>query len=261
MSQKNFQCDYSGNQKNKAELNNYKLTIQYDGTVYSGWQIQSGQNTIQQKMSDSIAILLNEKVNLIGSGRTDSGVHALGQIANFKTEQFIGNDKFLYSLNSILPQDISVLKIEQINEGFHSRYDAKKRIYIYLITKHKSPFLTKYAYFYHYQTDCTLLNRLSASVTGKKDFTSFSRKNSDTQNKICEVYEACWKETRDLVIFYISADRFLHGMVRTIVGTLLYAEKKNLDDKYLENIFSGKDRTLAAEAAPAKGLFLFKVKY
>ena len=247
--------------QNIKEVNNYKLTIRYDGTVYSGWQIQLGQNTIQQKISDSIAILLKEKVNLIGSGRTDTGVHAWDQVANFKTDQLISDEKFIYSLNSILPKDISVLKSEKVNENFHSRYDAKKRIYMYLITKHKSPFLTRYAYLYYYPVDCTILNRLSLSVTGKKDFTSFSRKNSDTENKICEVYDVCWKETRDLVIFYISADRFLHGMVRTIVGTLLFVFKTNLDNKYLENIFAGKDRTLAAEAAPAKGLFLFKVKY
>lgn len=108
-------------------MNNYKLVIQYDGTEYSGWQIQKNQNTIQQKISDSIEIILKEKVNLIGSGRTDTGVHALGQVANFKTEQNIDVAKFIYSLNSILPNDIAVLKIEQVSEDFHARFDAKKK--------------------------------------------------------------------------------------------------------------------------------------
>jgi tRNA pseudouridine38-40 synthase len=245
----------------KAEMNNYKLTIQYDGTMYSGWQIQAKENTVQQKVSDSIGIILKEKVSLIGSGRTDTGVHALGQIANFRTVHTFDPNKFLYSLNSILPSDIGVLQLEKVSENFHARFDAKKRTYIYLISKHKSPFFFKYSYFYHYNTDCRLLNELSSIVIGKKDFTSFARKHSDTKNKICEVYEARWRETRDMVLFYITADRFLHGMVRTIVGTLLHTLKNDLDNKYLENIFAENDRTIAAEAVPAKGLFLFKVKY
>ncbi len=242
-------------------MNNFKLIIQYDGTKYSGWQIQKNQNTIQQKISDSIEIILKEKVNFIGSGRTDTGVHALGQAANFKSEQKINIHKFQYSLNSILPNDIVVLKMERVSENFHSRFDAKKRTYFYLITKHKSPFYFRYSYFYPYQADIAKLNQLSTSFTGKKDFTSFSRKRSDTKNKICEVYEARWKETKDFILFYISADRFLHGMVRTIVGTLLYSLKNNLDGKYIEDIFSEKNREAADEAVPAKGLFLFKVKY
>ena len=242
-------------------MNNYKLTIQYDGTNYAGWQIQAKQNTVQQKISDSIEIILKERVNLIGSGRTDTGVHALRQIANFKSEQNIEQDKFLYSLNSILPFDITVLKLEQVGENFNARFDAKKRTYIYLITKHKSPFFLKYSYFYHYQTDCTKLNHLSDSFLGKKDFTSFSKKNSDTNNKICEVYEARWRETKEFVMFYISADRFIHGMVRTIVGTLLYALKNELENNYIENVFLEKNRQAASEAVPAKGLFLLRVKY
>ena len=242
-------------------MNNYKLAIQYDGTDYSGWQIQKGQMTVQQKITESIETILKEKVNLVGSGRTDTGVHALGQAANFRTEQELDQHKFLYSLNSILPRDISVINLEKADEKFHARFDAKKRSYIYLISKYKSPFYDKYSWFYHFDIDCGKLNLLSESISGKQDYSSFSRKNTDTKNKICEIYEARWKETRNLVVFYISADRFLHGMVRAITGTLLFALKNNLEKEYIEEVIQVRDREKAAEAVPAKGLFLFKVKY
>lgn len=137
----------------------------------------------------------------------------------------------------------------------------KKRTYIYLITRHKSPFYFKYSYFYPYQIDISRLNKLCESFKGKKDFTSFSKKRSETKNKICEIYDARWEEMRDFVLFYISADRFLQGMVRTIVGTILYSLKNKLDNEYLENIIAKKNRESADEAVPAKGLYLFKVKY
>ncbi len=242
-------------------MNNYKLIIQYDGTAYSGWQIQKNQMTVQQKITDSIETILKEKVNLIGSGRTDTGVHALGQTANFRTEQEIDQYKFIYSLNSILPYDISILKMEKSAENFHSRFDAKKRVYIYLMSGYKSPFYKNYSYFYHYDIDCTRLNDLSEALLGTQDFSSFSKKNTDTKNKVCTIYEARWKETNRLILFYISADRFLHGMVRSITGTLLYALKNNTGNDFISMVINEKDRSAASEAVPAKGLFLYKVKY
>ncbi|MCL5027643.1 MAG: tRNA pseudouridine(38-40) synthase TruA [Bacteroidetes bacterium] len=235
------------------------LTIQYDGTNYAGWQIQNNASTIQQKITDSIEVILKEKINLIGSGRTDTGVHALGQIANFRSENEIDLYKFKYSLNAILPFDISIIDIQKVNPSFHARFDAKKRSYIYLFSKFKSPFFIKYSYYYHGKVNCDLLNELSKNFLGEKDFTSFSRKNSDTGNKICNIYEVRWKETKGMIIFKIEADRFLHGMVRTIIGTLLKAV--NEGENYIENVFTQKDREAAGEAVPPNGLFLFKVKY
>jgi len=242
-------------------LNNYKLIIQYDGTNYAGWQIQKNEPTIQQKISDTIEVLLKEKVNLIGSGRTDAGVHALGQTANFRTAKEIEIYKFKHSLNAILPQDISIIKMEKVSPEFHSRFDAKMRSYLYLFSKLKSPFYLRYSYFYHDNIDCARLNTLSMNFLGIKDFTSFSRKSIEPQNKVCNIYDVKWKETKSLIIFRIEADRFLHGMVRTIIGTLLKALKVNSDREYIENIFNLKNREAASEAVPANGLFLYKVKY
>ena len=242
-------------------MNNYKLIIQYDGTKYCGWQIQENAVTVQEKITDAIKTILSEDINLIGSGRTDSGVHAMGQTANFRCEQEIDIYRFKHSLNSILPFDISILSMEKVDVDFHARFDAKKRSYIYLCTKFKSPFFLNYAYHYHDQIIIERLNHISKILFGEHDFTSFSRKNSETENKVCTIHSAHWKETNGLIIFYIEADRFLHGMVRTIVGTVLKSAKKNTSDNYINEILNSKNREAAGEAAPAKGLFLFKVKY
>lgn len=241
--------------------NNYKLIIQYDGTDYAGWQFQANAVTVQQKIVEAIRILIGVNVNLIGSGRTDAGVHALGQVANFTTMQEIDLYKFKYSLNSILPIDISILDIQKVHQEFHSRYDAKKRAYIYLISRNKSPFYDRYSYSYYNELDCTKLNLISRDLLGEHDFTSFCKKYSETENKVCNIFTAHWKETRGLIFFLIEADRFLHGMVRTIVGTVLHSLKNNLGESYIVNVLKSKAREAANESAPAKGLFLYKVKY
>jgi len=241
-------------------LNNYKLTIQYDGTNYAGWQMQDNAKTIQETIARSIEIILKEKVNLIGSGRTDAGVHAFGQVANFRTEQEIDFFRFQHSLNSILPADISIIRMEKVPEKFHSRFDAKNRKYLYLISKIKSPFYYKYS-LQKRNLNISMLNKLSKEFLGKKDFTSFCKKNSEVNNKFCEVTSIGWRETKEFYLFLISADRFLHGMVRTVVGTLFQAADKNLDEKFIRNIFEQFNREAAGEAVPAKGLFLYKVSY
>lgn len=244
-------------------MNNYLLHIQYDGTNYAGWQIQSNAMTVQQKIIDAIEILLKEKVNLIGSGRTDTGVHAFGQTANFRTEKNIDLYKFQHSLNGILPSDISIKKIEKVHETFHARFDAKSRCYIYLFTHIKSPFLERYSYLYPpiMKLDIDNLNNLSKVFLGEHDFTSFSKVNSEVKNKICFVNEIRWRRSKEFTLFYISANRFLYGMVRALVGTLLYAVEKKYDESFLLDIMEKKNRSFAKESVPAKGLFLYKVRY
>lgn len=244
-------------------MNNYKLTIQYDGTYYSGWQIQENAVTIQQKIRDGINLILKEQVNLIGSGRTDTGVHALGQVANFQTEHEIDLYKFTYSLNSILPDDIAITNSEKVELDFHSRFSAKTRSYLYLLAHKKSPFYKNYSMEYPDLSSQQILhlNKLSEVLLGENDFTSFSRKNEEMDNKICNVKNIHWRKTGIFTLFYIEADRFLHGMVRTIVGTLLFAQKNNFDKSYLKEILENKDRESAGQAVLAKGLFLYKVRY
>ena len=240
---------------------NYKLTIQYDGTNYAGWQIQDNALSIQEVISNSVKQILQEEINLIGSGRTDTGVHALGQVANFIVSQQLDLSKFKYSLNAVLPKDISIINIETVEENFHSRFSAKRRSYIYLISSQKSPFFERYSYTLFSELNSEKLNELSSTLIGTHDFTSFSKINTEVQNKTCEVYEVRWRRQKNLFIFYIEANRFLYGMVRAIVGSLLRAYSSEDGISYLKNIFIQKDRNAAADAVPAKGLFLYKVKY
>lgn len=240
-------------------MKNYKLLIQYDGTDFAGWQIQKDQNSIQGCISDALEVLLKEKVNLIGSGRTDTGVHALGQTANFRYEKDINIYKFLYSLNSILPKSISIKKMEETHKDFHSRFDAVKRSYLYFFTNHKSPFYYKYSCRTNEHYDVGQLNNISKGLIGTYDFTALSKNNPDQLSKICTVYDAHWYYKGEFLIFFIEANRFLHGMVRLTVGTILNISKEN--NLTLTEIIESKDRDLAAGSVPARGLFLYKVKY
>ncbi len=244
-------------------MNNYKLTIQYDGTNYAGWQIQNNAATIQQTIIEKIKILLKEDVNLIGSGRTDAGVHAWGQVANFRTDSQIKVEKFRYSLNSLLPSDINIKSIENVAESFHARFDAKRRSYMYIISKEQSPFYLNYSYFFTKIKNLNIfkLNELNSVLLNEHDFTSFARKNTETKNKICTVYNIKWRETEDFVIFFVEANRFLHGMVKTLVGTILELGFENYDKNKLNEILKAKNRESAGKAFPSKGLFLFKVRY
>ena len=242
-------------------MNNYKLKIQYDGTNYAGWQLQENAVTVQQKIIEAIEVLTKEKVNLIGSGRTDAGVHALGQVANFKIDREVDIYRFSHSLNAILPKDISVTNIAKKSEDFHSRFDAKKRSYIYLISKIKSPFYYPYSWYYHESANIAKLRKLSESLVSELDFTSFARKNTETENKVCEIFQINWRESKEFIIFFVEANRFLHGMVRTMVGTLLKLVKEKEGERLLTEILNQKDREAAGEAAPARGLFLYKASY
>ncbi|MFA4923757.1 MAG: tRNA pseudouridine(38-40) synthase TruA [Ignavibacteriaceae bacterium] len=239
----------------------YKLQILYDGSNYCGWQIQKNQPSIQQTLKDAIEVLIREIISLNGSGRTDSGVHALGQVANFSCEQKLDLFRFRYSLNNTIPDDIAVTKIEEVDAIFHSRYDAKCRTYLYFISRNKTPFFKSYTHFYYSPLDIQYLNQLSRMLIGERDYTSFTKHEAETENKVCNILNAQWRSSKDFSIFRIEANRFLHGMVRTIVGTLLDFHKEKKPFEELTAIFEAKDRKTAGEAVPAKGLFLYKVKY
>ncbi|MBK7105777.1 MAG: tRNA pseudouridine(38-40) synthase TruA [Ignavibacteriae bacterium] len=242
---------------------NYKITIKYDGTNFFGWQSQPEGNTIQDEISKAVSQISQEKINLIGAGRTDSGVHAIGQVANFSLSKELQLYKFQHSLNCILPKTISISKMEFCDDNFNARFDAKRRTYIYIIGKNKNPFYENYSYNYPQirNINLELLKILTKKIIGEFDFTSFCKTNTETQNKICNVLNCVWRENKEFLIFKIDANRFLHGMVRTIVGTLLSAAFNKNDENYIEEILKSKNRIHAGEAVPSKGLYLYKVKY
>lgn len=242
-------------------MKNYKLIIQYDGTPFCGWQIQENAKTVQGILSDAIQTVIKEKINLIGSGRTDTGVHAYGQVANFRTTQLLTPFKFVYSVNSILPNEISIISMDEVSIDFHSRFDAKRRIYHYLITQKKSPFFFPYAMFRINNLNIKELNLYSQQLLGAHDFTSFARKADQSENKVCTIYGASWKRIGFQTLFRIEADRYLHSMVRTIVGTLIHLSEKNEPIERVKEILEQQNRVVAAESVVAKGLFLHQVKY
>ncbi len=244
-------------------MRNIKLTVQYDGTPYAGWQMQKNAKTVQAVLKEKIEMLLKEEINLIGSGRTDTGVHALGQVANFQTKSDMELWKFIHSLNAVLPRTISVIDYGEMPKDFHARFDAKRRSYIYLFSLVKSPFFDKFSWLNPAMKNIDLerLNDISLVLKGEHDFTSFAKTKSETKNKVCKIYSIHWRRSRNLVIFYIEANRFLHGMVRTIIGTLLDAYSKDEPEVFIEKVLQAKDRKAASNSVKAKGLFLFKVKY
>ena len=242
---------------------NYKLLIQYDGTDFSGWQIQKNADSVQQRVKEAIETVTRQEITLTGSGRTDSGVHALGQTANFFSAHDLNIYRTIQGINALLPDSIAVTSLEKTSPDFNARFSAKKRSYIYFFSEKKSPFYQRYSWRWPQieSVDISRLNELSNIFRKKEDFTSFAKKNSDTPNKVCEITDIWWRKSGDLTIFYIQADRFLHGMVRAIVGTLIFAARKNLDKDYISEIIEARDREKAAMSAPAKGLFLYKVRY
>jgi tRNA pseudouridine38-40 synthase len=245
-------------------LKNFKLIIQYDGTDYAGWQIQNNALTVQQVIKEKLQVILRtDEINLIGAGRTDAGVHALGQVANFNFEEILNLKKIKHSLNSILPKNISIISIETVKNDFHARFSAKKRSYFYLFNSVKSPFYERYSWFDSRFSGLYIahLNQIANVLIGTHDFTSFSKRNSEVENKNCEVFSLRWYRKDNITFLFIEADRFLHGMVRALTGTLLKSIKQKNPEKYLQDILEAKDRTAAGESVPAKGLFLFKVKY
>ncbi|MCB0731250.1 MAG: tRNA pseudouridine(38-40) synthase TruA [Ignavibacteriae bacterium] len=242
---------------------NYKITIQYDGTDFYGWQSQPNGNTIQDKITEAIFKITNQKIDLKGSGRTDAGVHSLGQVANFLIADGLNLYRFQHSLNAVLPNSIAVKNIAEVEENYNARFDAKKRSYLYFLSKNKSPFYQKYSYYYPYlkSDDLSFIKKISKSFFGEHDFTSFCKTQTDTENKNCNIFDISFKTQGDFIIFKIEANRFLHGMVRTIIGTLLKSVKNKNNSNIIDEIINAKNRESAGEALPAKGLFLYKVKY
>jgi len=244
-------------------MKNYRLKIQYDGTNYSGWQIQPNVATVQGEICEAIKTITGHEVNLIGSGRTDAGVHALGQVANFQIDKELNFYKFKHSLNSVLSDAVAITELCEVPLEFHSRFDAKKRSYLYLFTNEKSPFYNNFSYNYYpvFSQEIKLLNEISNILIGEYDFTSFSKKNTDTENMVCDISFAKWRRVKNNILFRIDGNRFLHGMVRTIVGTLLQIAEKELPPTELFRIINEKDRDAAGRSVIAKGLFLLDVKY
>jgi tRNA pseudouridine38-40 synthase len=248
-------------------MRNIKLTIEYDGTNYCGWQSQSHnkcKKSIQETLERALRKILQEKIHLIASGRTDAGVHALAQVANFKTNSNISTAKLQKALNGILPDDIRVCKIEEASPDFHSRFAAKSKLYRYTILNRNygSAILRDRVYFYPYPLDVRLMYQQARCLVGRHDFKAFCAAGSGAKSTIRQIKNISISKKRyTLITIDIEADGFLYNMVRNIVGTLIEIGKDRFPKGSLKKILLSKNRKLAGPTAPAKGLCLIKVKY
>ena len=242
-------------------LRNIKLLIEYDGTNYAGWQRQAAGRTIQEEIEKVLSQILQESITIAGAGRTDAGVHARAQVANFRTESKLPPREIMGGLNGLLPEDIVVHGVEDMPPDFHARFSAKERTYSYTITRTPTALMRNYSWTVPYLLDLGLMNQAADAITGSRDFRSFCKSDSEVPNTACDVRNVCWKEDGSLLAMTISADRFLHGMVRALVGTMVDVGRgySTLDEFY--RILERHDRSEAGMAAPAKGLVLERVLY
>jgi len=252
-------------------MRNIKLTIQYKGTNYCGWQIQNrvkktssrNEKTIQGEIERVLKKVLKEKVKLIGACRTDSGVHALSQVANFKTKSNLHIDNIHRALNSLLPKDIAIKSIKEEKEDFHSRFDAKGKIYQYKILNlsTKDVFENDYAWRIIFDLNRKKIEQAARHIIGRHNFSSFSSAGSKRKNVICDIKRIDIRKKRDIYIVEVEGDRFLYRMVRNIVGTLVEIGRGRFTPRDIKRVLSKRDRRFAGPCAPASGLILQRVMY
>jgi tRNA pseudouridine38-40 synthase len=245
-------------------MRNIKLVIEYDGTNYHGWQVQPNGLTVQEVIEEKIEVMTRQRVRLTASGRTDAGVHALGQVANFLTPSTIPVEGFHRGLNSLLPPDIIVQSAEEVDLRFHAQYGAKRKTYRYVILHREVPSALFRNYSWHVSgaLDLPAMKEASGLLPGKQDFTSFQGAEADTEDPVREVFQAGWSEKApEFLHFAIEADGFLKHMVRNIVGTLVEVGKGKRSPEQFEQVLRARDRRQAGRTAPPQGLFLVEVKY
>jgi tRNA pseudouridine38-40 synthase len=246
----------------------YFIHMAYDGTGYYGWQVQPGLKTVQQVMHDALSTMLRERVEIIGAGRTDTGVHASFFVAHFDTLHPIDNnpgklslEEWVFKLNRFLPPDIVVFGIKEVPGDLHARFSATFRTYHYHISTIKPLFDRVYAHYVYGKLDSPAIQECCKILLRTTDFTSFSKLHTDTKTNICKVMRAEWVVLRNGYRFEIKADRFLRNMVRSVVGTLLEVGMGKLDVEGFKEIVEARDRSRAGQSAPAMGLFMVDIGY
>lgn len=241
----------------------FKATVEYDGTGWHGWQTQPGVPTIQESMEAALATALRTPTPVVGSGRTDAGVHAIGQVVHFDPPPDTNPERLLGQLNGLLPRSIAVHDIRPAADDFHARFEAVQRTYHYRVAEHTTALDRSTRVLVRPCPDWEHMNAGAERLIQTADFSAFCRTQSDTTNRVCTISHAEWEreEPNGLWRFRVSADRFLHGMVRALVGTLLEIGSGRRDVDDIDRILSSKDRREAGPAAPARGLVLARVDY
>lgn len=255
----------------------YFIEVSYKGTAYSGFQVQKNANSIQSEIEKALFIYFKRPFSLTGASRTDTGVHALQNYFHFDTEDPLKKQKrdgiaadviqdfdkmgILYSLNSILPRDIVIKRVFPVLPNDHCRFDAILRGYKYFIYSNKNPFLQDRAFYYPYRLDVSKLQEAAQLILKYKDFSAFSKRNTQVKDFICRIKASEWLEEKNMLIYHVEANRFLRGMVKGLTGTMLRVGTGKITIENFEEIIRSKDCTKADFSVPAHGLFLIKVEY
>ncbi len=247
-------------------MRNIKLIIEYDGSAYHGWQMQDHALTIQQVVEEKLYVILREKVRLNSSGRTDAGVHAFGQVVNFKTETVLSCERIFISLNGILPDDVAIRSVEDVPDDFDARRSATSKIYRYVILNRLAPTALERHRCWHLRSplDIDLMRKAAAMLLGEHDFSVFRGSGCTAKHPLRRMLKVSLEyspENSDVINFEIEGQAFLKHMVRNIVGTLVAVGRGEIDLNSFKDILDSKDRTKAGVTAPPQGLFMLKVKY
>lgn len=244
-------------------VRNIKITVAYDGTSYNGWQTQTNGIGIQQVMEEAASKVMKQKVEITGSGRTDSGVHALGQVANFRADTRIPQEKIKIALNAVLPDDIRVLDSEDVPLSFNSRFDAHDKTYMYQIYNSRvgDPFLRNYSCFVPSRLDMEKMKRAFRLVEGEHDFYGFMSAGSQAKTTVRTVYETRFENHENLIKLSITGNGFLYNMVRIIAGTLIDIGKGTKEVSCIEKALKDRERSVLGQTAEPQGLFLVSVNY
>ncbi len=243
-------------------MQRYFIKLAYNGANYHGWQLQDNAHSVQAEITEKISLLLKEKVNLVGCGRTDAGVHAREFYTHFELPELKIEEKDLvYKLNNFLPSDIVIHNIYRVTADLHSRFSATSRTYSYYISLIKDPFNENTCYYYNGSLDIEAMNKACSYLYDHTDFTSFSKLHTQTATNNCVIEQAKFEIIKDELVFTITADRFLRNMVRAIVGTLIEIGKSKMKAEEINRIIEAKDRSMAGYSVPAHGLFLERVAY
>ena len=239
----------------------YFIELSYNGKNYHGWQMQPDAISIQEKLNEALSKVWQETIEVVGAGRTDTGVHAKQMFAHFDVQSQV-KEEIVYKLNSILPNDIVVSKLVEVEPEKHARFDAVSRSYEYKIWLGRNPFLLDFSWQIHSQyLDVDAMNQAAKILLKYKDFQSFSKVKTDVHTYNCDIFDAYWKVDKADLTFYISANRFLRNMVRAIVGTMVDVGLGKISVLDFEEIIKSKNRSNAGLSVPARGLFLTEIKY
>jgi tRNA pseudouridine38-40 synthase len=238
-----------------------RLTLEYDGTDFVGWQFQTNGRSVQEEVEKAIKKILQVDSRITGGGRTDAGVHAHGQVASFFVERNVEINLLAKSLNAVMPQSIIVLDAKEAPLDFNARYNAKNRRYEYMISQKPTAIQRNYCWQVFQKLNLELMQKCAEQIVGTHSFRSFCKVETDIHNHRCSVQTSQWIQKDRLLIYEISANRFLHGMVRTLVGTMVNVGREHTKYEEFQKILESNDRSFAGMSAPAKGLFLEEIMY